>query len=358
METRIIETRLKERQEVFRLLAVAEAMQKPILMVGPAGVGKTRALLDYAHAYYQAQGKGKSARQDAFVLETDEGTRSTEVRGRIDIEKLTTEKKWVLDTPIAESEFLLINEIDKANAGLRNSLLGVMNERILFAGKDKINCNWKVFCASCNVIPEDEVGNPFWDRFVLKINVPRMSKSSLLSYYSTGGAESTLKINIPNSTELNEVAARLNPDKLGKLVETCYDSLSDRTLSFMPQLVAAVATVYNVGEVKAMVKAVDIVAGSAKSKQFAKLVEPQELATARAMVEAIGNMSDYDTICNQIENVKNYIQGTLRGNGLISESDIQEIKEELQVTVDDNPAFNMDTEYVETEVDTSMVQSI
>ena len=59
METRIIETRLKERQEVFRLLAVAEAMQKPILMVGPAGVGKTIALLDYAHAYYQAQGQGK-----------------------------------------------------------------------------------------------------------------------------------------------------------------------------------------------------------------------------------------------------------------------------------------------------------
>mgnify|MGYP002150250255 CR=1 FL=1 len=113
METRIIKTRLKERQEVFRLLAVAEAMQKPILMVGPAGVGKTRALLDYANAYYEQQGNGKSTRQNAFVLETDEGTRSTEVRGRIDIEKLTTEKKWVLDTPIAESEFLLIENPPK-----------------------------------------------------------------------------------------------------------------------------------------------------------------------------------------------------------------------------------------------------
>jgi len=62
-------------------------------------------------------------------------------------------KLWPL---LASSDIVVINEVDKASSNVRNSLLGVMNEKFLFNGKSKIPCNWQLFVATCNEIPKED----------------------------------------------------------------------------------------------------------------------------------------------------------------------------------------------------------
>jgi len=182
MNTRVIDTNLIKKEEVFRILALAEATGLAMLLIGPPGVAKTASVIDYA----KAAGNGTLANDELFILETDEGTKSTAVKGNIDLEELTLNQKYKVISPITKAKFVVINEVDKASASLRNSLLGVMNEKVLFNGKDAVPCDWNVFVATCNKIPEDEIGSPFWDRFMITFEVERVRQSDIMDYYSKG----------------------------------------------------------------------------------------------------------------------------------------------------------------------------
>ena len=182
MITRTINTNLMKKLETFKVMALGEAINTPILLIGPPGVAKTAAVIDFAKASL-----GRLKGDDLFLLETDEGTKSTAVKGNIDMEELVTNNKYQLDSPVTTAKVVVINEIDKASASLRNSLLGIMNERVLFNGKQKVPCQWTNFIATCNSIPEDEVDSPFWDRFLITHEVNRLSPSDMLNYYAKGG---------------------------------------------------------------------------------------------------------------------------------------------------------------------------
>ena len=80
MKQLTIKTPLVGRSETFKVLAVAHATQKPILLVGEPGVGKTKALLDYGLALHG--GDAQKTLNETFILETDESTRSPEIKGR------------------------------------------------------------------------------------------------------------------------------------------------------------------------------------------------------------------------------------------------------------------------------------
>ena len=167
-EVRSIETSLINKEEVFKMLALAEATGLPLLLVGEPGVAKTKTIIDYAKAWLNRD--GKMTQQDfmnkIYVLETDEGTKASEIKGMPDLERLFTDNKYELNTPIADADIVIINEVDKASSAIRNAMLGVMNEKFLFNGKHKIPCKWKLFVATCNEIPKEERDSPFWDRFM------------------------------------------------------------------------------------------------------------------------------------------------------------------------------------------------
>lgn len=169
-EVRQIETSLINKEEVFKMLALAEATGLPCLLIGQPGVAKTKTVVDYAKAWLNKDGKmtAKDFAEKIYILETDEGTKASEIKGMPDLGKLFTDNEYSLSTPIADAEIVIINEVDKASSAIRNAMLGVMNEKFLFNGKHKIPCKWKLFIATCNEIPKEEKGSPFWDRFMLK----------------------------------------------------------------------------------------------------------------------------------------------------------------------------------------------
>ncbi len=43
-----------------------------------------------------------------YILETDEGTKASEIKGMPDLGKLFTENKYDLNTPIADAEIVIV----------------------------------------------------------------------------------------------------------------------------------------------------------------------------------------------------------------------------------------------------------
>jgi hypothetical protein len=279
-----------KKEEVFRILALAEATNLAVLLIGDPGVAKTASVIDYA----KAAGNGTLSNDDLFILETDEGTKSTAIKGNIDLEELTLNQKYKVISPITEAKFVVINEIDKASASLRNSLLGVMNEKILFNGKEAVPCKWDVFVATCNKIPEDEVGSPFWDRFLVTFQVERVRQSDIMEYYAKGAKafRKDNNINLPEQSDIDAIT--LNVKNLKKVVDLCYSKLSDRTLSYLPILVKNIMIVYNCEEKAGLIKAVELLVGKNEANVLAKDLVPAEIRAIYDKIDLLAASSDYN----------------------------------------------------------------
>lgn len=346
MKTLSIKTQLLGRSETFKILALAHVTGFPVLLVGPPGTGKTRALLDYAHGLHNQN--AVDALKNTFILETDEGTRPAEIKGRVDMKRLLAPGKddkgvdiapsYVLNSPIAKAKMILINEIDKANPGLRNSMLGVMNEKMLFNGEDKVFCPWELFCASCNIIPKEEENNPFWDRFVLKHKMTRLTKSQLLQYYAMK-TKAPVDLNIPEEAELDKfIQTNLSPEILRHFVETTYGDMSDRSLSYVPRIIAAVSFVYEMNVKKATIKACEILVSADKAKTLASKLEPKAISDIRNKIEYIKSLTNYDQILAQVEEIKNAAKA-VANQADVSKADMEDLANDVNKVLQGNATY-------------------
>ena len=338
-EVRQIETSLINKEEVFKMLALAEATGLPCLLIGQPGVAKTKTVVDYAKAWLNKDGKmtAKDFAEKIYILETDEGTKASEIKGMPDLGKLFTDNEYSLSTPIADAEIVIINEVDKASSAIRNAMLGVMNEKFLFNGKHKIPCKWKLFVATCNEIPKEEKGSPFWDRFMLKHTVNRVSAGEMVKYYNKGGRDYREKFNIgiPNKMEINEV--EIPAAKLEKYLEVGYQHSSDRTLTFVPTLSKAVSYIWDISVDKALVKTAQIMIDqTAGSELQNKLMSPE----VKAVMSKVEMLHSYQTNA-QLELAIAEIEGlinTYAGRGIMDVGQVGEIEVSMQYILQNHPA--------------------
>ena len=290
---RTIETSLINKEEVFKMLALSEATGLPCLLVGPPGVGKTKTIIEYAKAWLNKDGQmsAEDFANKLYILETDEGTKASEIKGMPDLGKLFTENKYEIQAPIAEAEIVIINEVDKASSAIRNAMLGVMNERFLFNGKSKIPCKWKLFIATCNEIPKDEVNSPFWDRFILKMSVGRVSAGEISKYYQKGSRDYREKFDISIPTKDEIIALEIPVNKLEKYLEVGYQQSSDRTLTYVPMLTKAVSFIWDCSLDSALVKTAQIMINqNAGSELKNKLYNPE----MKAVMSKVDMLSSYN----------------------------------------------------------------
>ena len=299
MITRKINTNLMKKLETFKVMALGEAIKTPILLIGPPGVAKTAAVVDFAKASL-----GKLKGEDLFLLETDEGTKSNAIKGNVDLEALTTENKYKVDSPVTRAKVVVVNEIDKASASLRNSLLGIMNERVLFNGKEKLPCKWNNFIATCNEIPDDEKDSPFWDRFLITHDVKRLSPADMMKYYNKGGKTFRQNHNITMPEQADIDAITLDPVKLKTVLDEMHSSLSDRALSFLPILIKNVMCVWGFDESRGMIKTAELLVGKTAAKNLAKNLVPAPVRAVYDAIDTIGmcvSPSDYNEAYDKFE---------------------------------------------------------
>lgn len=338
-DVRTIETSLINKEEVFKMLALAESTGLPCLLIGSPGVAKTKTIIEYAKAWLNKDGKmsAQDFAEKIYILETDEGTKASEIKGMPDLGKLFTDNKYELNTPIAEAEIVIINEVDKASSAIRNAMLGVMNEKFLFNGKHKIPCKWKLFIATANEIPKDEVGSPFWDRFMLKHTVNRVSAGELVKYFDKGARNYREKFNIgiPNKAEIDSL--EVPTKKLEKYLEVGYQNSSDRTLTFVPMLTKAVSYIWDISLDKALVKTAQIMIGqSAGSELQNKLMSP-EVKAVMSKVEMLHSHNSNDQLELAIAEIESLIN-TYTSRGIMDEGQVEEIELSMNYLLQNHPA--------------------
>ena len=307
---RSIDTGLINKEEVFKMLALAEATGLPVLLVGPPGVGKTKTVVDYAKAWLNRDGKmtADDFMNKLYVLETDEGTKSSEIKGMPNLNKLFTTNEFEIHAPIAEAEVVIINEIDKASANIRNSLLGIMNEKFLFNGKQKIACKWKLFVATCNEIPKDEKDSPFWDRFLLKETVNRVNLADMITYYEKGGKsfKTCVDVNIPSKTEMDAITIPI--ESLSKYLDVTHSACTDRTLSFVPTIAKAVSYIWQLPINRALGKTADIMVSQEAAGKLMNNLMSREMKTLLKEIEGLYSIkepAEIDLAIARIEGMAN-----------------------------------------------------
>lgn len=316
-----IETGLINKEETFRLLGLAHATGLPILLIGPPGTGKTKIVLEYAKAWLKANSSSDKEMEDNFmekvyILETDEGTKASEVKGIPDMKKLFVDSEYEIVAPIAEAEVVIINEVDKASSAIRNALLGVMNEKFLFNGKQKIPCAWKLFVATCNEIPKDEIASPFWDRFMLKSPVQRITSTEMNNYYTRGAKKykNNINVDIPDENALDKMD--IKPVKLGKFLDVAYSKLSDRTLTFVPSLAKAAIYVWKTNVDSALIKIASIMINmQAASDLQNKLVSP-DMKAVMSRIETLFTCSTKAAVLTKLAELEALLESYAKSKKL------------------------------------------
>ena len=338
-EVRQIETSLINKEEVFKMLALAEATGLPLLLIGEPGVAKTKTIIEYAKAWLNKDGKmtAEDFQNKMYILETDEGTKASEIKGMPDLGKLFTENKYELNAPVAEADIVIINEVDKASSAIRNAMLGVMNEKFLFNGKSKIPCKWKLFIATCNEIPKDEVDSPFWDRFMLKMTVNRVSAGDMSKYYAKGARNYREKfsIGIPNQAELDTVEIPSN--KLDKYLEVGYQHSSDRTLTFVPRLTKAVSYIWDYSVDKALVKTAKIMINQTAGSELENKLMSAEVKAVMSKVEMLHSHSNNEALELAVAEIESLIN-TYASRGVMDVGQVEEIEMSMQYILQNHPA--------------------
>lgn len=336
-EVRTISTSLMNKEEVFKTLALAESSELPVLLEGRPGVGKTKTVVEYAKAWLIENNlaTAENFMSKIYILETDEGTKQSEVKGMPDLEALFTDNKFKLNAPITEAEIIIINEVDKASSGIRNSLLGIMNEKFLFNGKNKIPCKWKLFVATCNEIPKDEINSPFWDRFMIKMQVSRISAGDMVKYHSKGGKDylQTIKINVPNKAELKDVT--LSPSRIEKFIEVSYDKTTDRTLTFVPRLAAGIHYIWDVSLDKALVKLAEMMVDKAASTRLNDMLTSMEMKILMSKIDMLKSYHDQTSLSLAVKEIED-LTATYISNGKLAPEDAETIDATMTIVLENH----------------------
>jgi MoxR-like ATPase len=254
-----------------------------------------------------------------------------------DLGKLFTDNKYEVNAPIADAEIVVINEVDKASSAIRNAMLGVMNEKFLFNGKSKIPCKWKLFVATCNEIPKDEVNSPFWDRFMLKMTVNRVSAGEMAKYYDKGARNyrENFAIGIPSKTEISSVDVPTK--KLEKYLEVGYTKSSDRTLTFVPTLAKAVSYIWDISIDKALVKTAQIMIDQNAASGLQNKLMSAEVKAVMSKVEMLhshGTSEQLELAVAEIESLIN----AYTSRGVLDEGQVEEIEMSMQYIIQSHPA--------------------
>jgi MoxR-like ATPase len=338
-EVRKIETSLINKEEVFKMLALAEATGLPCLLIGEPGVAKTKTVIEYAKAWLNKDGNmtAEDFANKIYILETDEGTKASEIKGMPDLSVLFTENKYQLNAPVTEAEIVIINEVDKASSAIRNAMLGVMNEKFLFNGKHKTPCKWKLFVATCNEIPKEEKDSPFWDRFMLKMKVNRVSAGELVKYYQKGARNYREKfsVGIPSVAEIESF--EVPTSKLEKYLEVGYNSSSDRTLTFVPKLTKAVSYIWDVSIDKALVKTAQIMIDQKAGSELQNKLMSSEIKAVMSKVEMLQSFTTNEQLELAIADIESLINTYVTRN-IMDETQVEEIELSMQYILSTHPA--------------------
>lgn len=173
-----LELGLVERRQSVRLALLAALAGEHTLLIGPPGTAKSE-LARRLHAVF------RDARYFERLL-----TRFSvpeELFGPLSIQALEQDR-YERHTAgfLPDASIAFIDEVFKANSAILNALLTLLNEREFDNGAGRQRCPLISAIGATNEVPEDEVGEAFFDRFLLRLPISPVSHDAFGALLETG----------------------------------------------------------------------------------------------------------------------------------------------------------------------------
>jgi len=160
-----LNSRYFQRERVVRGIILAILANENILLIGPPGTAKSAIIEDLSRlidaTYFSHLLTRFSVPEELF--------------GPISYSQLKLDRyTHVPDGMLQEAHIAFIDEIFKANSGVLNSMLNVMNERIYRDAGKAVRIPLRTMIGASNELMESDALNALFDRFLLRYEVDYM----------------------------------------------------------------------------------------------------------------------------------------------------------------------------------------
>ena len=162
-----LETGLVERRQSVRLCLLAALAGEHTLLIGPPGTAKSE-LARRLHTAFRDASYFERLLTRFSVPE--------ELFGPLSIKALEDDR-YERHTAgfLPDASIAFIDEVFKANSAILNALLTLLNEREFDNGAGRQRCPLISAIGATNEVPEDEVGEAFFDRFLVRLPISAVS---------------------------------------------------------------------------------------------------------------------------------------------------------------------------------------
>lgn len=236
------------KNDVVDLLGICLLARENAFLYGPPGTAKSALVRTLAKTV-------KDGKNFEYLL--TRFTEPNEIFGPFDIRKLKEGELFTnTDGMMPEASVVFLDEIFNANSAILNSLLMALNEKIFKRGKETKHLPALMFVGASNVLPEDEVLNALFDRFLVRINVDYVNPDLLQQVLLAGRKlETTTDSEIPEilAHEIKELQSLCKTVDLKPVYEVYLNTIislrntgitiSDRRAVKMQNLIAASALI-------------------------------------------------------------------------------------------------------------------
>jgi MoxR-like ATPase len=162
-----LEQGLVERSQCVRLSLLAALAGEHTLLIGPPGTAKSE-LARRLHTVFR-DGRYFERLLTRFTV-------PEELFGPLSIKALEEDRyERHTDGFLPTASIAFIDEVFKANSAILNALLTLLNEREFDNGAGRMHCPLISVLGATNEVPEDEIADAFFDRFLLRLPVAAVS---------------------------------------------------------------------------------------------------------------------------------------------------------------------------------------